>query len=200
MYIKKENKKNIEGNNIKMSKKYKKNDFESDMDKLETYMEENDSETQYRHFKLIEADKKECNIGYVKISSSGSPLSAAKKLFKSLCHSKNMNGKDKLKVKSTFTIQETTHDSKKKIYGPYQGHWRLLTEKEKELANRSGVSFSMRSVIKLLSKQRGGKKNIKDKNEDKVQSLEESKNETAQSLEEERLHFINLESLQKVGG
>lgn len=182
-----------------MSKKYKKNDFESDMDKLETYMEENDIGTQYRHFKLIEADKKECNIGYVKIGSSGSPLSAAKKLFKSLCHSKNMNGKDKLKVKSTFTIQETTHDSKKKIYGPYQGHWRLLTEKEKELANRSGVNFSMRSVVKLLSKQKGGKKNQKEKNEE-TQNSEESKNETARSLEEERLHFINLESLQKVGG
>jgi hypothetical protein len=180
-----------------MGRKYKNEDFELDNDKLETFIEENEIGQQYRHFKLIEADKKECNIGYVKIGSSGSPLSAAKKLFKSLCHFKNMNGKNKLKVKSTFTIQETTHDSKKKIYGPYQGEWKLLTEKEKELANRSGINFSMRSIVKLVQKQKGGKRKNK-KEEDNHEKNEENTEHTEDN--ENNLHFIDIESLKKVGG
>jgi hypothetical protein len=108
-----------------------------------------------------------------------------------------MNGKNKLKVKSTFNIQETTHDSKKKIYGPYQGEWKLLTEKEKELANRSGINFSMRSIVKLVQKQKGGKRKNKkeednhEKNEENTQHTEDNKN---------NLHFIDIESLKKVGG
>lgn len=109
------------------------------------------SSTKVRHFKLIEADKNELNIGYVKIGHSGSPLAAAKKLFKSLCHHRNLSGENKLKCKSTFTIQETTQESKKKIFGPYIGYWKKLTEKEQKEAERAGIKFTMRSVVKLLS-------------------------------------------------
>ncbi len=107
------------------------------------------NDKKFRHFKLIEADKKEMNIGYVKISKAGSPLSAAKKLFKSLCHHKNLSGEDKLKCKSSFTIQETTLDSKKKIFGPYIGSWKKLSEKEQKDAERAGNKFTMRSFVNL---------------------------------------------------
>ncbi len=129
--------------------------------------------SKYRHFKLIEADKKEMNIGYVKISKVGSPLSAAKKLFKSLCHSKNLSGENKLKCTSTFTIQETTQDSKKKIFGPYVGSWKKLSEKEQKEAERAGIKFTMRSIVKLLSTHNNSKNKKKEtKNEVKDVEIE----------------------------
>lgn len=165
---------------IKMVKKYTKKHFQADIDKLESFINENqhneseqDGGKRFRHFKLIEADQKELNIGYVKISEAGSPLSAARKLFKSLCHHKNMSGDDKLKVKSTFTIQETTQDSKKKIYGPYVGHWKKLNEKEKNDASRAGIIFNMRSVVKLVSAKGGKKRNQNKKNKETENEISE---------------------------
>ncbi len=167
-----------------MVKRYSQKNFQSDMLKLQNFVNETNEELsemdsqdggstlgnkRVRHFKLIEADKKEMNIGYVKINESGSPLSAAKKLFKSLCHHKNLNGDSKLKVKSSFTIQETTQDSKKKIYGPYVGSWKKLTEKEQKEAARAGIQFKMRSVVKLV----GGSKKDNEKEQDNEEEVDE---------------------------
>ncbi len=171
-----------------MTKKYTQKTFQSDLLKLENFINKYggsdnsvstnsnsssnssssnsssslSSDSKVRHFKLIEADKKELNIGYVKISNAGSPLSAAKKLFKSLCHHRNLSGENKLKCKSTFTIQETTQDSKKKIFGPYIGSWKKLSEKEQKEAERAGIKFTMRSVVKLLSSNNKSKNSIDD--------------------------------------
>ena len=140
--------------------RYTKEQFEKDLKLLESYLEENEKEggSKVRHFKLIEADKKEMNVGYVRLNKSGTPLSAAKKLFKSLCHAKNLNGDDKLKLRSTFTIQETTNLSKKKIFGPYVGYYKKLTEREKKEASRAGVQFEMRSVVKLVNSEKNSKR------------------------------------------
>ncbi len=159
-----------------MVKRYTKKNFEEDVKKLESFLggmkEESKKNGGFRHFKLIEADKKEMNLGYVKVHpETGTPVSAAKKLFRSYTHSLNLTGNDKLNVKATFTIQETTKDSSKKIYGPYVGSWKALTEKDKKGAKRSGVNFSMRSVVRLKGgskkmKQKGGKKKNKEEEED----------------------------------
>lgn len=155
-----------------MVKRYTKKSFEKDLHKLESFLGGNKDEEKlknYRHFKLIEADKKEMNLGYVKVNvETGTPVSAAKKLFRSYSHSLDLSGADKLKVKATFTIQETTKDSSKKIYGPYVGSWKALSEKDKKEAVRSGVNFSMRSVVRLKGgskKKNGGKKKEKEEEE-----------------------------------
>ncbi len=165
-----------------MVKRYTKKNFDEDIKKLESFlggMKEEDKKggdsKKYRHFKLIEADKKEMNLGYVKVHhETGTPFSAAKKLFRSYTHSLNKTGNDKLKVKATFTIQEVTKNSSKKIYGPYTGAWKALTENDKKEALRSGVNFSMRSVVRLKggskkTKQKGGKKK-KEEDEDDLMS------------------------------
>lgn len=149
-----------------MVKRYTKKNFEEDIHKLESFLggmkKEENQKGGYRHFKLIEADKKEMNLGYVKVHpETGTPVSAAKKLFRSYSHSLNLSGADKLKVKATFTIQETTKDSSKKIYGPYVGSWKALSEKDKKDATRSGVNFAMRSVVRL----KGGSKKSNSKKE-----------------------------------
>lgn len=151
-----------------MVKRYTKKHFEEDIHKLESFlggMKKEEKKGGDRHFKLIEADKKEMNLGYVKVHpETGTPVSAAKKLFRSYSHSLNLAGADKLKVKATFTIQETTKDSSKKIYGPYVGSWKALSEKDKKEATRSGVNFSMRSMVRLKG---GSKKNSSKKNNKK---------------------------------
>jgi isopenicillin N synthase-like dioxygenase len=155
--------------------RYTKEQFEKDIKLLQSYIEENEKEggSRVRHFKLIEADKKEMNVGYVKVNNSGTPLSAAKKLFKSLCHTKNLNGDDKLKLRSTFTIQETTNLSKKKIFGPYIGYYKKLSEKEKKEASRAGVQFEMRSVVKLVNSENENKKENKKRGGKKKKEIED---------------------------
>jgi hypothetical protein len=169
-------------------KRYTKNQFEKDVLKLENFINESKEINEggvkkYRHFKLIEADKKELNVGYVKISENASPLSAAKKLFKSLCHHRKLNGENKLKCQSTFTIQETTQDSRKKIYGPYKGHWKKLTAKEQEEAGRAGIQFTMRSVVHLVNSKT--KKTTKKKTTTKKKGGSEEKEEEEEDEEEE---------------
>ncbi len=156
----------------------------------------NKNNKKFRHFKLIEADKKEMNIGYVKISNAGSPLSAAKKLFKSLCHSKNLSGENKLKCNSTFTIQETTQDSKKKIFGPYIGSWKKLSEKEQKEAERAGIKFTMRSVVKLLSTHNNSNKKENNKKENKKKEnnkKENNKKENNKNNKKEEVVDIEVE-------
>ncbi len=169
-------------------KRYTKNQFEKDVLKLENFINESKDMSEggvkkYRHFKLIEADKKELNVGYVKISENASPLSAAKKLFKSLCHHRKLNGENKLKCQSTFTIQETTQDSRKKIYGPYKGHWKKLTAKEQEEAGRAGIQFTMRSVVHLVNSK--PKKTTKKKTPTKKKGGSEDKEEESEEEDEE---------------
>ncbi len=169
-------------------KRYTKNQFEKDVLKLENFINESKEMNEggvkkYRHFKLIEADKKELNVGYVKISENASPLSAAKKLFKSLCHHRKLNGENKLKCQSTFTIQETTQDSRKKIYGPYKGHWKKLTAKEQEEAGRAGIQFTMRSVVHLVNSKT--KKTTKKKTTTKKKGGSEEEEEDEERDEEE---------------
>ncbi len=168
--------------------RYTKKNFEADILKLENFINESKDMSEggvkkYRHFKLIEADKKELNVGYVKISENASPLSAAKKLFKSLCHHRKLNGENKLKCHSTFTIQETTQDSRKKIYGPYKGHWKKLTAKEQEEAGRAGIQFTMRSVVHLVNSK--PKKTTKKKTTKKKGGYEEEEEEEDGEEEEE---------------
>jgi hypothetical protein len=179
--------------------RYTKKKFDEDILKLETFINEsNDTKEggvkKYRHFKLIEADKKELNVGYVKISENASPLSAAKKLFKSLCHHRKLNGENKLKCQSTFTIQETTQDSRKKIYGPYKGHWKKLTAKEKEEAGRAGIQFTMRSVVRLvnsktkkktITKKKGGSDKEEEDEEDEGEEEEIYDTDSGESDEDE---------------
>lgn len=179
--------------------RYTNKKFESDLLKLESFIQENGEVggvKKYRHFKLIEADKKELNVGYVKISENASPLSAAKKLFKSLCHHRKLSGDDKLKCHSTFTIQETTQDSRKKIYGPYRGHWKKLTAKEREEAGRAGIQFTMRSVVKLVNsktkkdkkkpmKKKGGKKEEEENEEDEDESVYDTDSGESEKDDEE---------------
>lgn len=186
--------------------RYTKKKFEEDILKLESFI--NDSKEngevggakKYRHFKLIEADKKELNVGYVKISANASPLSAAKKLFKSLCHHRKLNGDDKLKCHSTFTIQETTQDSRKKIYGPYKGHWKKLTAKEREEAGRAGIQFTMRSVVKLVNgktkkdKKKSVKKTTKKKGGEKEDEEEKEGEEEDEYAEEEEEEVYDTDS------
>lgn len=156
----------------------------------------------YRHFKLIEADKKELNLGYVKISSAGSPLSAAKKLFKSLCHHKNLSGENKLKCSSTFTIQETTIDSKKKIFGPYVGSWKKLSEKEQKEAERAGIKFTMRSIVKLLSTHNN--KNKTNKKKEEIEEVKEEVKEVKTNMtggkKMNKKSNKSIQQLEKIGG
>ncbi len=205
-----------------MVKRYTNKTFQSDLKKLENFIEKEGgnkknkkggdknekNEKNVRHFKLIEADKKEVNLGYVKVNPSSSPLSAAKKLFKSLSHHKNMSGKDKLKFSSTFTIQETTQDSKRKIYGPYKASWKKISNKDKDNASRAGIQFNMRSVVKLLSKEGGSKKKKKSvkkrkmkggSNEDDSDEDDNLSNYGSEDDEYEQI-IKSLEKEEKVGG
>jgi hypothetical protein len=78
----------------------------------------------YRYFTLHKLDNKVIEFGRVKISSSATPLDAAKKLLKSICDYKGLKKNNKLKCKSIYYIRETTKKTNKKIYGPYKGSYK----------------------------------------------------------------------------
>lgn len=188
-----------------MVKRYTKNHFEEDIHKLKSFLggmkKEENQKGGYRHFKLIEANKKEMNLGYVKVNpETGTPVSAAKKLFRSYSHSLNLAGNDKLKVKATFTIQETTKDSSKKIYGPYVGSWKALSEKDKKEAIRSGVNFSMRSMVRLKG---GSKKSSSTKNNQKggkKKNDEDEEDDMISNYGSEDDEYENIMKEGKMGG
>ncbi len=194
-----------------MTKKYTQKMFQTDLKKLEFFLNNNkemssnkskseggSKNSQTRRFKMIEANKNEVNIGYVKINSDkGSPYQAAKKLFSSYCHNKDLTGNDKLKVKTTFTIQETTKDSNHKIYGPYVGSWKSLNKEEKKSASRAGIQFNMRSKVKLLKG--GKKKNKQNKRNDVNEDSDEDSLYSNYDSEDEEYAKI-LKSNSKAGG
>lgn len=117
-----------------------------------------------RHFKVIELDGQVVDFGYLtlqKKTKSGKPgpgpLSAAKKALRSISEHLGMMKDKKLKINVTFKIQEITRGSSKKIYGPYKGHYRKFTnkeKKEKKLKSKSGkiITFNMEPIVKLNKK------------------------------------------------
>ena len=105
-----------------------------------------------RHFKVIEVDGKPVDVGYVEIKLYRTPLAAAKKCLRSIAVSKGMKGSNKLKLHTTYYIQETTQGSKKKVYGPYKGHYKAYTNEEKKNAKGEGRQYGMIPVVKLMKK------------------------------------------------
>jgi hypothetical protein len=107
----------------------------------------------YRNFKIVELNGKPVKFdNSASIKEHQTPLSAAKKLLKSICLHMGLKGMKKLECKATYVIQETTRGSKKKIYGPYSGKYSKYTEEEAKKATASGISFKMKPVVKLHKK------------------------------------------------
>ena len=104
----------------------------------------------YRNFKIIELNGKSVKLDYsASIKEHQTPLSAAKKLLKSICLHMGLKGMKKLECNSTYVIQETTRGSKKKMYGPYKGKYSKYSAEEAKKAMASGISFKMKPVVKL---------------------------------------------------
>lgn len=112
-----------------------------------------------RHFKVIEVNgKKVDDIGRVEIKKSGTPLSAARKLFRSICKTKfHLKGEKKAGCKCTFVIQETTQGSAHK-QSSYKAHYLKLSPSERAKSvryvkihgKRTKIEFKMKPVVKAL--------------------------------------------------
>ena len=105
-----------------------------------------------RHFRVVSLENKNVSLGGVSISSVASPSDAARKLLKSIAHEKGLEKMKKLNMgKVKFSIQEYTQGSKKKIYGPYVGHYRKYSAEEMKKATtaKGKVKFTMKPVVKL---------------------------------------------------
>jgi hypothetical protein len=112
----------------------------------------------YRNFKIVELNGKSVKFdNSASIKEHQTPLSAAKKLLKSICLHMGLKGMKKLECSATYVIQETTRGSKKKIYGPYKGKYSKYSPEEAKKAMASGISFKMKPVVKLnKSTMKGG--------------------------------------------
>lgn len=114
----------------------------------------------YRHFKIVEVNGKSYeNNAIADIKEHQSPLNAASKLLGSYCRTEGIMKMDRTKMKPiTFSIRETTKDSKKKIFGPYHGHYIKYTPVQMKEASAAGITFTMKPVVKLYKKkdQKGG--------------------------------------------
>ena len=154
-----------------MVKSYTQEQFEQDLEELETLIENNktggvsaDYNGVIRHFKIVFLDGKEVDIGRVDIKEHQTPLNAAKKLLGSIATHHNLKKLNKLKLNVVYMIKETTRDSKQKIYGPYKGKYVKLTPEEMKKATRAGITFTMRPSVKLykekLSPMKGGGGNM----------------------------------------
>ena len=108
----------------------------------------------YRHFKIVEVNGKSYeNTAIADIKEHQSPLSAASKLLGSYCRSEGIKKMDRPKMRPvTFSIRETTKDSKKKIFGPYHGHYIKYTPAQMKEASAAGITFTMKPVVKLYKK------------------------------------------------
>jgi len=107
----------------------------------------------YRHFKIINLNGKDVNFDYIaKIKETQTPLSAAKKLLKSICLHQGLKGMKKLQCNATYIIKETTQSSAKKTFGPYKGSYIKYTPSEAKKAMASGISFKMKPFVKLSKK------------------------------------------------
>jgi hypothetical protein len=114
----------------------------------------------FRHFKIVEVNGKSYhNTAIADIKENQSPLSAASKLLGSYCRSEGIKKMDRPKMRPiTFSVQETTMGSKKKIFGPYHGHYIKYTPAQMKEASAAGITFTMKPVVKLYKKkdQKGG--------------------------------------------
>ena len=105
-----------------------------------------------RHFKVISVDGKkikEDDEGRYKITKKSSPGGAARKAFSQLTKKYQSN-------KLVFVIKETSHGSKKKEYGPYEG-----------------IRVQLKPPKQVMYK--GAKKPVFIKHEDRVRLIKEVK-------------------------
>ena len=124
-----------------------------------------------RHFRVCELNGKKVHLGSVTLKPSKgkgimpSPQTAAMKLLSSIAKEKGLKGMNKLKLgKVTFSIQESTQGSKKKVYGPYDGRFREYTAEEKKKSviknKKTGKliqAFKMKGIVKLSKKKNNNK-------------------------------------------
>ena len=127
-----------------------------------------------RHFRVVKLNGKEVEIGGVSITTKASPGDAARKLLSSIAHEKGLKKNKKLELgKVKFSIQEYTQGSKKKEYGPYEGHFHKYTAEELKKAKtaKGKQVFTMRPMVKL-------NKNSKSMNMVKKNKMNNSNNMT----------------------
>jgi hypothetical protein len=131
--------------------------------------------SEYRHFKISELNGKEVDFGTAEIKSDRTPLSAAKKLLKSIAHHVGLYGNDKGKLMATFKIRETTRGHAKE-YGPYHGRYHKYTPSElKEATTKGGkIAFKMKPIVKKI-KQKGDAKREAQRNAKIVNKLKGNK-------------------------
>ena len=94
-----------------------------------------------RYFKVVEVNGRKHEMGRY---SGLSPQQAAKKAVSRICEAKKMS-KDNCSI--TFSIQETTQGSDKKIYGPYKAKL-VKNPKEKWVKLGNAILGKYRVVIK----------------------------------------------------
>ena len=156
-----------------MPKSYSDKEFEKDLKKLAKLIKDNSnifkggkpvktmkktikknkvSSNEKRHFRVVEVNKKAVSIGDIYIKkSSGTPSSAAKKALKTCCTHLKIKGNKKVNCKVTFSIQEITQGSKKKIYGPYKGTYKKIPKSE-QVELPGGIVRKLKPVVKISTK------------------------------------------------
>ena len=104
-----------------------------------------------RHFKISELNGKEVDFGSAEIKSDRTPLSAAKKLLKSIAHHMGLYGNSKSKLSVTYKIRETTR-GRAKEYGPYHGKYHKYSANElKDAMTKGGkIAFKMKPLVKKM--------------------------------------------------
>lgn len=128
--------------------KYSSQDFKNDLQKMQKLISTNNKKdsqnnqnggvTGERHFVLVELNQKPVDFeASATLKEGQTPLSAAKKMLKSVAHHRNLKGMNKLNLKVVFSIRETTRGSSKKVYGPYSGKYHKYTPAE--LKSREGA-------------------------------------------------------------
>ena len=101
-----------------------------------------------RHFKLVSLNNK--MVDFNASSDGKSPSSASRKILTSICHHKNLFGKDKIKLGIvSFVIRETTRGSKCKEYGPYKGYFKKYTNAEIKKYSYK-IKESGKTIIKTM--------------------------------------------------
>jgi len=112
------------------------------------------SSEEKKRYKVVSLDGKEVVIGKVSIEHHNTPLSAAKKLLRSIAAYKGLSGSNKTTMKAVvFKIKEITNGSSKKTYGPYIGKYKKYTADEIKKASYEidgkVVKPSMKAIVKL---------------------------------------------------
>jgi len=127
-------------------------------------------EPDVRYFTVVELNgRKIVNGGRPKISNlytrgerkgqmrknKPTPADAAAKALSTFC--RDMKATNKTKCRITFTIQEITRGSKKKLYGPYYGYYKKLKKPIKRVkvdknGKKSTYFFKYRPMVELAGK------------------------------------------------